>query len=393
MKVLLFGNVGSGKTTLIDKLKERFSFEAIIIDEYRRKYGNRTKEGELLAKEFFLQSIKPNKNQFIECIGVGQLADDLYGLLSCTNEKIICLTVITPKEVCKSRLKSRVWDIPFPEPVEKVSILLEKTELRIKDGLIEQKWGKLKNITFIIKNNISQYDANMIVEEVSLLIKEGMKDYELMLKSDIQSYYGNEYLTYQKKVIERNDKFLQDRLMISEFIERLSVSGNIVDIGSGDCQWFPIFENKINRYYAIETNANALNLAPQNEKLIPINKNIFDNEFDLRKIINAEVNYALFSFFLSHFSDNSIYRLFDNLQPINSLIIVDSFWSIDHRKKYPTKDLKNINRRMPDKEIQLPKRFFEIGDLEKIGKSFDFSITKFEHGNYWFACIMKRAIK
>jgi energy-coupling factor transporter ATP-binding protein EcfA2 len=389
MKVLLFGNVGSGKTTLIKKLKEIFSFEAITIDDYRRKYGDGTKEGEVLAKEFFLQSVTPHKNQFIECIGVGQLADDLYELLSHTNEMIICLTVIAPKEVCKSRLESRVWDIPFPEPVEKVSILLEKTELRIKDGLIEQKWERLKNIAFIQKNNISPCHTDMIVEEVSLLIKEAMEDYELMLKSDVQSYYGNEYLTYQKNVIQRNEKFLQDQLLISKFIEGLNVTGNIVDIGAGDCQWFPTLEKSINRYYAIETNVNALNLAPQNEKLIPINRDIFDDEFDLKNITTEKIDYAIFSFLLSHFSDNTIYRLLKKLQPINSLIIIDSFWTNDHRKKYITKDLKNINRKLPDKEIQLPKRFFEVSDLERIAKKSGFTITNFKYGNYWFVCELK----
>lgn len=390
MKVLLFGNVGSGKTTLLTKLKDLFSFDAIAIDDYRRKYSDGSNGGEFNAKKFFLKAIQPGKNQFIECIGVGSVGDDLFELLNNSNERVICLTILTPKEICKSRLENRIWDIPFPEPLEKVSALLEKTELKIQERVIERKWDKRNNSIIISRNNITSGDVDIIAEEMSILIKDTLNDFEIMLNNEIQSYYGNEYLTYQKSIIEKNDKFLQDRLMISRFIKKSNVTGNIIDIGSGSCQWFQFFEKDISLYYAVETNSTSLSFAPQNEKLIPINKNIFDNEFNLRMAINAEIDYAFFSFFLSHFSDNTIHKLFTKLQTINSLMIVDSFWSSDHKIKYIAKDLRYITRKLPGKEIQLPKRFFEFSDLEKLAQAFGFKITNFEQGNYWFACAMKK---
>ncbi|MBS1776158.1 MAG: hypothetical protein JSS64_07740 [Bacteroidetes bacterium] len=391
MKVLLFGNVGSGKTTLISKLKEIFSFEVIAIDDYRRKYGDGTKEGEILAKKNFLQSIILHKNQFIECIGVGQLADDLYELLSHTDEKIVCLTIIVPKEVCKTRLESRVWDIPFPEPLEKVFILLKKTELRIEDGLIEEKWKKLKNVALIFRNNTLPCDSDMIVEEVSMIINESLEDYEHMLKSEVQSYYGNEYLTYQKQIIEKNDSFLQDRLMISKFIKGLNVTGNVVDIGSGNCQWFQLFEPNIHQYFAIEVNTQALSVAPRNKKVIAINRDIFDPTFKTEEIIRGKIDLVFFSFFLSHFSDASIQVVFEKLPKVASLLIIDSHWGDKHELKYQTKNLRDVKREIsPQKHINLPKRFFEYSDIESLVTSFGYSITKFESGNYWFVCLAKR---
>lgn len=391
MKVLLFGNVGSGKTTLINKLKELFSFEVIAIDDYRRKYGDGTKEGEILAKKNFLHSIILHKNQFIECIGVGQLADDLYESLSHTDEKIVCLTIIVPKEVCKTRLESRVWNIPFPEPLEKVFRLLEKTELRIENGLIEQKWGKLKNAILLFKNNILPCDADMIVKEVSMMLNEVIEDYKHMLKSEVQSYYGNEYLTYQKQIIEKNDSFLQDRLMISKFIKGLDVTGNVVDIGSGNCQWFQLFEPNIHQYFAIEVNTQALSVAPRNKKVIAVNRDVFDPTFKTEEVIRGKIDFVFFSFFLSHFSDASIRDIFEKLPKVASLLIIDSLWGDKHKLKYQRKYLSEVKRKISSKKhISLLKRYFEYSDIERLIAPFGYSITKFESGNYWFACLAEK---
>lgn len=171
MKILVFGNISSGKTTLLNRLKEIVPFEVIAIDDYRRKYGNGSKEAEVIARENFLDAIEPNKNQFVECIGVGKVADTLYELLSHSDETIICLTLITPKEICKSRLENRIWDIPFPEPTEKVFALLEKTEIAIQSGIINEKWSKRKNTIIISKQNLELKDIDEIISQLIILME------------------------------------------------------------------------------------------------------------------------------------------------------------------------------------------------------------------------------
>ncbi len=59
-------------------------------------------------------------------------------------------------------------------------------------------------------------------------------------------------------------------------------------------------------------------------------------------------------------------------------------------RKHFTKDLKNVNRKIPNREIQLPKRFFEMEDLVKIGYAFDYTVSNFKQGHYWFVCVMTR---
>jgi len=352
----------------------------------------------LFARKKFFAAIIRNQNQFIECIGIGKVADELFVLLQTFTEPIICLTLITPLEICKQRLKERNWDIPFPEPVEKVFSLSERAEIKITNREIARQWTARQNTIYLERENIKQTDIQLIISDLNKEIETQnslssslMKDIDLMLNKPVQDYYGREYLYYQKKVIERNGKFIEDRMMIKKFISETNIFGNIVDVGSGDCQWFSLFENTVSNYFAVEVNEIALLLAPKNKKLSTINKNIFDNEFELTDIIKHKIDFAFFSFFLSHFSDTNIHALFNKLIAINSLIIVDSLWGDMHKEKYKTKDFKEVKRKISSTEsISLPKRFFEYSDIDSLVKPFGYTITKFIEGNYWFICIVQK---
>lgn len=398
MKILVFGNIGSGKSTIINELKELFPFEVVAIDDFRKKFGNGSKESELEARSNFFTAIKQNKNQFIECIGVGKVADELFLLLQAFTEPIICLTLTTPKEICEQRLEERIWDIPFPEPIENVSSLLERAETKISNGEIKEQWSSRQNTILLERKNIQLTDIQSIISNLKQelevqqsLTSSQMNDIDLMLDKTVQDYYGREYQTYQKKVIERNDKFLEDRVMIRKFISEINISGNVVDIGSGDCQWFSLFENTVNNYFAIEANDIALSLAPKNKKLTTINKNVFGKEFELTEVIKDKIDVAFFSFFFSHFSDKSIQSVLKKLTDINSLIIVDSLWSSRHEAKYKDKELKVIKRKVsPTESISLPKRFFKLSDISSIVNPLGYSMKKFVEGNYWFICIAEK---
>lgn len=398
MKVLVFGNVGSGKTTLLNRLKKFVDFEVIAVDDFRRKHGNGNIEGELNARRFFFEAVKENKNQFIECLGIGKVADELFDLLIKSDEQVICLTLLTSKETCLSRLANRIWDIPFHEPVEKVASLLDRTELKILAGEITQQWHKRQKTILISKPNVELQDIDNIASELIALIQQKkslpehtMNDVEIMLHKNTQEYYSNQYLSYQKKIIEKNGEFLDDRSMIEKFITQLRITGNIIDIGSGNCQWFPFFEKTSNHYFAIDANHISLSLAPENEKLTTLNLNVFDNKFNLSQTITDKIDVAFLSFFCSHFSDKSIHSLFDKLTSVNCILIVDSFWSIKHKEKYLSKELKEVRRNTSEKEhINILKRFFEFSDVKEIATTFGYSIIKFQDGNYWFACLMQK---
>lgn len=402
MKILLFGNIGSGKTTLAKRLIETRPFELTAIDDFRRTHGDGTSEGELSARKHFFDSITEEKNQLIECTGVGKVAEGLFEIISQMAGPVIVLTLLVPQAVCKLRIAQRIWDIPFPHPLEKVDDLIDRTETRIQEGAIASLWNKCANSLQLYRENNNEKDLAHIAAELTALAKQPDQPSEAlttkqdtgidqMLNRDVQAYYSQAYTSYQKGVIEKNPLFLEDRTMISDFIEHTAISGTLADIGAGNCQWFSLLENKVSHYYALETNQDALDMAPQNSKLVPIRQNIFDPRFDLLAVTGQPIGTALLSFFLSHFSDQAIAQLFQKLSTVPDILIIDSFWSPGHRKKYLSKELRTVRRKTaPDTAINLPKRFFEIDDIRRLAGPLGYHIIRFEQGYYWFACQLKK---
>lgn len=398
MKVLVFGNVGSGKTTLIDSLCKRLPYSKISIDDFRRKFGDGSEGAELIAREKFFEAILRNENQFIECTGTGEVADRLFSLLKTSDEQIICITLTTPKEVCVKRLINRTWDIPFPKPLKEVFVFMDRTEIKITGGDIKKQWAKRQNTLLVSYKNVDTSDIDLISKRVAHLVQQfknlkdsGIDEVQQMGSCESQSYYKSHYLKHQKKINETNESIVRDQKRIEQFLSRLDLADVVFDVGSGSCQWFLSLEKSIERYYAIDVNDVAVSFAPHHSKLFPVIANVFDNEFDFEHLSQGEKSHCIFSFFLSHFSDESISKLFAKLQSIDSIIIIDSYFSDVQERRYGSKELRQIARRTGAiSEVLLPKRFFELSDLERIASSFNYSITNFEKGEYWFACTIER---
>jgi hypothetical protein len=102
MKVLISGNIASGKGTLIRGLVEELpDYEHLAIDDYRAKYGDGTEDGELRAREQFIFDIRWSENCFIECTGVGKL----YSLIKPEIEANFLL--YTNQKLCLKRFEER----------------------------------------------------------------------------------------------------------------------------------------------------------------------------------------------------------------------------------------------------------------------------------------------
>ena len=102
MKILISGNIASGKGTLIRGLIEELpDYDHIAIDDYRQRYGDETEDGEFRAREQFIFDIRWSQNCFIECTGVGKL----YSLVKPELEANFLL--YTNQKVCIKRFSER----------------------------------------------------------------------------------------------------------------------------------------------------------------------------------------------------------------------------------------------------------------------------------------------
>jgi hypothetical protein len=174
MKILLFGNVGCGKSTLsMEVLKMHNDFNLLSVDDFRRKFGDGTMEKERLAKENFIKAIDSGfLNQIIECSGLGDTGEMVFQRLSNTKDVIIVFVLLVNSEICIERLSHRVWDIPYPEKLSNVNKLIESQELIYKKDTLKNKWDNFINVIYISGHNATLEEFQINFQKLNNLINE-----------------------------------------------------------------------------------------------------------------------------------------------------------------------------------------------------------------------------
>lgn len=174
MKLLLFGNIGCGKSTISSEImNSNKHFRLLNIDDFRRKFGDGSMEKEKLSKQKFIDEIDTgNSNQIIECSGLGDTGEMVCDKLSNSNDVKIVFVLLADSATCMLRLKNRIWDIPYPDKKANANKLIEKQEMIYKTDALESKWSKLNNTTFIssINNSIEDFETNF--QNITTLINE-----------------------------------------------------------------------------------------------------------------------------------------------------------------------------------------------------------------------------
>lgn len=157
MKILVFGNLGSGKSTVSLYLHKKLPrFTHLGIDNYRRLHGDGTMLAEQLAKHSFIEAVLPNADQIVEATGCGETAVMLSQKLLQSQEQKVIILITTSLDVCLQRLEARVWDVPYPAPPEMAFSLARETEERIKAGEPIDHWKQHSNIEIITHQCINE---------------------------------------------------------------------------------------------------------------------------------------------------------------------------------------------------------------------------------------------
>lgn len=115
MKIIIIGNICSGKTTISKMLAKQFKVEHVELDEYRRKHNRlRTIDGENKAKRLFIDRANGHQKSIVEITGSGKTFD----MIKRSAELTICLEAsnATIKKRVRERLESKKYRMPpFPK--------------------------------------------------------------------------------------------------------------------------------------------------------------------------------------------------------------------------------------------------------------------------------------
>ena len=91
MKILIIGNIGSGKTTLGKKIQEITGYKFVQIDELREEYLEKKVSEEYYCLYEFLKAIENNNDVILEFTGAGCHKFAIKRALELTNNNIIII--------------------------------------------------------------------------------------------------------------------------------------------------------------------------------------------------------------------------------------------------------------------------------------------------------------
>ncbi|RLD58218.1 MAG: hypothetical protein DRJ05_08380 [Bacteroidetes bacterium] len=173
MKILLFGSIAAGKTTIAQELSRQHpAFEIISIDDFRKKHGDYTLDGEKTAIENFVGAIKNNSNQIIEASGLGIPGSEIYEKIAGFGEDTVLLIILYVQiNEIKKRIKDKVWDTPFPGKQENLDRIIQTINFGIQFGNIPMTWSELPNVTILQIENKDIETKKFILKTINNYIK------------------------------------------------------------------------------------------------------------------------------------------------------------------------------------------------------------------------------
>jgi len=105
MKIIIVGNIASGKSTIAAKLAQATGYTLLQIDAYRQQYGDGTPEADFQAKKAFTDACAQPGNHVIELLGTGQTALMVYRAIF--NYKAVVIGIVATPATCLGRYKQR----------------------------------------------------------------------------------------------------------------------------------------------------------------------------------------------------------------------------------------------------------------------------------------------
>jgi hypothetical protein len=140
MKFLVFGNINAGKSTVIESLRKQLpAWPAMQIDEFRRKHGDGTWEGDNRAMEEFCEAVAQADEAIVECTGLGPLGRKLKNKVPPKQAAILWVTA--PLNVCLERVNLKdLGSVPYPPSPEPIEATIARCHAEFARGDLDDLW-------------------------------------------------------------------------------------------------------------------------------------------------------------------------------------------------------------------------------------------------------------
>jgi len=112
VKILILGNIGSGKTSLAKLVKDDLKIEFIELDEFRREYADGTISGEYLSFYHFFKAVSSHEKCILEFTGAGYHKHAIRKILEDSGTKVFVIILVSEISICKERIRNRKREMP-----------------------------------------------------------------------------------------------------------------------------------------------------------------------------------------------------------------------------------------------------------------------------------------
>lgn len=166
MKIIIIGNIASGKSTLAKLLSQSLSMNIVCVDDKRNQLFQQgltsSIKREREAEKLVLEALS-NIDCIYESTGVTQLFKRAYNIISKQKECFVVVKLKCSQEQCFLRYNKRKYDGYFQAPFP------FKKGRNIKESIRYIHW-ELKNIDFDIElesNDIRNKDVELIKKYIN----------------------------------------------------------------------------------------------------------------------------------------------------------------------------------------------------------------------------------
>lgn len=163
MKILIIGNIGTGKTTIGEKIQEILDYKIVQIDKLREKYLNYAVSGEYYCLYKFLKEIEGNKDIILEFTGAGCHKFAIKRALELTKDSVIVilcktreLTLIIERFKKKEFKYRNVFEIDFDKHINFI-------EKELENDVLSGFWDDPPYFTFVnvYMNTLEDLNKNL----------------------------------------------------------------------------------------------------------------------------------------------------------------------------------------------------------------------------------------
>ena len=232
MRIFVLGNISSGKSYLIEKLKKVLpNYKILKIDEYRINNCDGSLESELKMWNEFPHEVLKYNDVIIELTGAGDIANNVIDSLE--ENSFLVLKVNTNVNKCIERSKDKDFShIPYPkefnQPIEET---IKQLGEKFSNGSIDSSWSKALNI-IEVQNDIDIDKIPLMQYHLLFKVKEELDKYRGSLflfgsagrgkmsdTSDVDIYFLTD--TGKEEIFDKLQQiFHEARMMANEIIIR-----------------------------------------------------------------------------------------------------------------------------------------------------------------------------